>query len=272
MVKVKVKVTLVQAPRLCTGRTTHSGSRGIALHFHDHGSRRGWGVSVTPRPLLPPENTRYPLYRRHGGPQGRSGQVREISPQPGFDPRTVQPVASRYTEWDTRPTECSGCIWGSYATTLVKKKSQSRIPENGKSVEQRMDGKSEDSAVGRKGVITWPDDILKVAMEFSSNPWRTETEGNTCVCFRNLDVSKFKNKCMDNNASVSLQQSANWKLSSHGYCDCSRAKYQISWTFRHRASCILRQAFHYSPENAFYIFNQQIYFIIWYLLDRASLI
>ena len=26
-------------------------------------------------------------------------------------------------------------------------------------------------------------------------------------------------------------------------------------TFRHRASCILGQAFHYSPENAFYIFN-----------------
>jgi hypothetical protein len=33
-------------------------------------------------------------------------------------------------------------------------------------------------------------------------------------------------------------------------------------TCRHRASCILGQAFHYSPENAFYIFNQQIYFII----------
>ena len=32
------------------------------------------------------------------------------------------------------------------------------------------------------------------------------------------------------------------------------------------------QAFRYSPENAFYIFNQQIYFIIRYLLDRASLI
>ena len=32
------------------------------------------------------------------------------------------------------------------------------------------------------------------------------------------------------------------------------------------------QAFRYSPENAFYLFNQQIYFIIWYLLDRASLI
>jgi len=33
-------------------------------------------------------------------------------------------------------------------------------------------------------------------------------------------------------------------------------------TFRHRASCILGQAFHYSSENAFYIFNQQIYLII----------
>ena len=33
-------------------------------------------------------------------------------------------------------------------------------------------------------------------------------------------------------------------------------------TFRHRASCILGQAFRYSPENVFYIFNQQIYFII----------
>jgi len=31
-----------------------------------------------------------------------------------------------------------------------------------------------------------------------------------------------------------------------------------------KALCILYigQAFHYSPENAFYIFNQQIYFII----------
>ena len=33
-------------------------------------------------------------------------------------------------------------------------------------------------------------------------------------------------------------------------------------TFRHRASRILGQAFRYSPENAFYIFNQQIYLIV----------
>jgi len=31
--------------------------------------------------------------------QGRSGPVRKISPPPGFDTRTGQPVASRYTNW-----------------------------------------------------------------------------------------------------------------------------------------------------------------------------
>ena len=56
-----------------------------------------------PGPSLPPEDTRYPLYRRLCGPQGRSGQVRKISPTPGFDPQTVQPVASRYTDCATRP-------------------------------------------------------------------------------------------------------------------------------------------------------------------------
>ena len=47
---------------------------------------------------LPPGKTRYLLYRRLGGPQGRSGQVRKISPPPGFDPRIVQPLASPYTD------------------------------------------------------------------------------------------------------------------------------------------------------------------------------
>jgi hypothetical protein len=46
---------------------------------------------------LPPGKTRHPMYRRLGGPQGPSGRVRKISPSPGFDPRTVQPLASRYS-------------------------------------------------------------------------------------------------------------------------------------------------------------------------------
>ena len=46
----------------------------------------------------------YPFYRRLGGFQGRSRRVRKISSLPGFDPRTLQPVVSRYTDWATRPT------------------------------------------------------------------------------------------------------------------------------------------------------------------------
>ena len=48
---------------------------------------------------IPPAKTRYPLYRRLGGPQGRSGRVRKISPPRGFDPgpssrqRVVIPTA-----------------------------------------------------------------------------------------------------------------------------------------------------------------------------------
>jgi hypothetical protein len=46
---------------------------------------------------LHPRKTCYPLYRRLGEPQGRSGQVRKIShPPPGFDPRSI---VSHYTDW-----------------------------------------------------------------------------------------------------------------------------------------------------------------------------
>jgi hypothetical protein len=48
---------------------------------------------------LAPGKTRYPLYRRLGGPQGHSGRVQKISPPPVFGPWTVQPVASRYTDY-----------------------------------------------------------------------------------------------------------------------------------------------------------------------------
>ena len=46
-----------------------------------------------------PRKTWYPLYRRLVGSLGLFERVRKISPTPGFDPRTVQPVASRYTDW-----------------------------------------------------------------------------------------------------------------------------------------------------------------------------
>jgi hypothetical protein len=43
------------------------------------------------------KETRYPLYRGLGGPLDRSEWARKISPPPEFDPRTIQPVANRYT-------------------------------------------------------------------------------------------------------------------------------------------------------------------------------
>jgi len=39
--KIKVKRTLLQALRLCTGSMAHRGSRGIAVLFLDHGTIRG---------------------------------------------------------------------------------------------------------------------------------------------------------------------------------------------------------------------------------------
>jgi hypothetical protein len=65
-----VKCTLVQALRLCTGRTAHRGSRGIALLFHDHGNSRGWGVSVKPRPLFTPGKDPVPIVQEPGWAPG----------------------------------------------------------------------------------------------------------------------------------------------------------------------------------------------------------
>jgi hypothetical protein len=44
----------------------HRGSRGTALLFHDHGTRRGWGVSVTPRPLSTPGKELVPIVQEAG--------------------------------------------------------------------------------------------------------------------------------------------------------------------------------------------------------------
>jgi hypothetical protein len=64
------------------------------------------GQRHAPTALYPRGKTQCPLYRGLGGPRGRSGQVWKISlpPLTGFDHRTVQPVASRYTDYATRPT------------------------------------------------------------------------------------------------------------------------------------------------------------------------
>jgi hypothetical protein len=51
-----------------------------------------WSTPRAPA-ALPSGMTRYPLYRRLGGPQGRSGRVRKISPPTGI--RSPDPPARR---------------------------------------------------------------------------------------------------------------------------------------------------------------------------------
>ena len=57
----KVKRTLVQALRLCTGSTAHRGRRCIALLFLDHGTRRGEGSASRPGRSLPPGKDAVPI-------------------------------------------------------------------------------------------------------------------------------------------------------------------------------------------------------------------
>ena len=78
-VKVKVKFTPEQATK------DRKGTRGIAVLFSltsvlDGG---GWSLPRSGRLTLGRE-TRYLLYRRLGGPQGRPGRVRKISPPTGI--------------------------------------------------------------------------------------------------------------------------------------------------------------------------------------------
>jgi len=94
----KANSETVQARGKSNGPRRPSGGVEVWLYsFFNLGAKWcGWSTSRPGR--LTPGNPRFPLYRRLGGPQGRSGRVRKISLPSGFDPRTVQPLASRYTD------------------------------------------------------------------------------------------------------------------------------------------------------------------------------
>ena len=67
----KEKCNLVQALRFCTGCMAIGGVEVyIALPFHDHCTRRGWGVSVTPRPLFTPGKDPVPIGQEAGWAPG----------------------------------------------------------------------------------------------------------------------------------------------------------------------------------------------------------
>jgi hypothetical protein len=56
-------------------------------------------INATHRSLYLRERDQLPIVQEAGLPQGRSRRVRRNSPPPGFSPRTVQFVASRYSDY-----------------------------------------------------------------------------------------------------------------------------------------------------------------------------
>ena len=93
-IKVKVKVKRF---RYRPGVAQRVG-KGIALLFHDRGTRRGWVVSSTPRPHFTSGKDPVTILQEAGwaaGPVWTGAENRS---------RTVQPVVSRYTDWATGPS------------------------------------------------------------------------------------------------------------------------------------------------------------------------
>jgi hypothetical protein len=79
----------------------YRGSGGIVSRILDLGTRQMWMVSFTPRPLYPQgESPWYPLNRRLGGPQsrsGRGGENKNSQSLPRLEPLIIQSVAQCYT-------------------------------------------------------------------------------------------------------------------------------------------------------------------------------
>ena len=75
-----------------------TGGEGIVpTSLHPRRYKGVGGQHHTPA-ALPPGKASYPLCRRKDGPHGWSVGAWKISPLPGFDPWTVQPLVSRHTD------------------------------------------------------------------------------------------------------------------------------------------------------------------------------
>jgi len=89
-VKGKIKFTLEQATKAQSGIDVYLYS------FFNLSAKWEWVVNAMPRPLYPRERPGALSIRGWVAPRAGLG-VRKISPPPGFDPRTVQPVANSHS-------------------------------------------------------------------------------------------------------------------------------------------------------------------------------
>ena len=67
----------------------------------------GEGSASRPGRSLPPKKDPVPIVQEAGWAPGRVWRGAENLAPPGFDPRTVQPVASRYTDYAKRKRDTS---------------------------------------------------------------------------------------------------------------------------------------------------------------------
>jgi hypothetical protein len=88
-VKVKVPRNRLESPE---------GGRGIALHSLDLGARRGWVVSITPRPLYPRKRPGTHCTGGWVGPRACLDVCEKSRPYRDSIPRPPKLVASRHTD------------------------------------------------------------------------------------------------------------------------------------------------------------------------------
>jgi hypothetical protein len=67
--------------------------------FFDHGTRRGWGVNTTLRPLFTPEKDPVHIVQEIVKAPGPVWTDAENLAPTEIRSRTVQPVTSRYADW-----------------------------------------------------------------------------------------------------------------------------------------------------------------------------
>ena len=93
---------------------------GVEVHLYSFvnlGAR--WDGWSTPRPgRFIPGKDPLPLYRRLGGPQGRSGRVREISPPTGV-PSSDRPALSESLYRLSSPYSCKSYFWEIYFIIIL---------------------------------------------------------------------------------------------------------------------------------------------------------
>jgi len=100
---IVLEIYKVKWSRYRSGLTQRVG-RGLALLFHDRGTRRGWVVSNTPWPHFTSGKDPLPILEEAGWAPGPVWTGAKNLVPTGIRSRTVQPVVSCYTDWANRPT------------------------------------------------------------------------------------------------------------------------------------------------------------------------